>query len=94
MTGPYQAGRSKHWVKVKNRKHPAMVRVMDGGCGAALRNRSSSFVIDGETGIARRTADWDLTACIPIGKKSSLRVCDNRFCDCFADYNVTRLREM
>jgi ATP-dependent DNA ligase len=21
---PYQAGRSKHWVKVKNRKHPAM----------------------------------------------------------------------
>jgi bifunctional non-homologous end joining protein LigD len=27
---PYQAGRSKHWVKVKNRKHPAMNRVMDG----------------------------------------------------------------
>jgi len=26
---PYQAGRSKHWVKVKNRKHPAMERVMD-----------------------------------------------------------------
>jgi ATP-dependent DNA ligase len=26
---PYQAGRSKHWVKVKNRKHPAMNRVMD-----------------------------------------------------------------
>jgi bifunctional non-homologous end joining protein LigD len=26
---PYQAGRSKHWVKVKNRKHPAMYRVMD-----------------------------------------------------------------
>ncbi|WP_018317318.1 DNA ligase [Bradyrhizobium sp. WSM2793] len=23
---PYQAGRSKHWVKVKNRKHPAMDR--------------------------------------------------------------------
>jgi ATP-dependent DNA ligase len=21
---PYQAGRSKHWIKVKNRKHPAM----------------------------------------------------------------------
>jgi bifunctional non-homologous end joining protein LigD len=28
---PYQAGRSKHWVKVKNRKHPAMSRVMEGG---------------------------------------------------------------
>jgi hypothetical protein len=26
---PYQAGRSKHWVKVKNRTHPAMYRVMD-----------------------------------------------------------------
>jgi bifunctional non-homologous end joining protein LigD len=26
---PYQAGRSKHWVKVKNRKHPAMTRVME-----------------------------------------------------------------
>jgi ATP-dependent DNA ligase len=25
---PYQGGRSKHWVKVKNRKHPAMSRVM------------------------------------------------------------------
>jgi bifunctional non-homologous end joining protein LigD len=26
---PYQAGRSKHWVKVKNRKHPAMERVLE-----------------------------------------------------------------
>jgi ATP-dependent DNA ligase len=26
---PYQAGRSKHWIKIKNRKHPAMGRVMD-----------------------------------------------------------------
>jgi bifunctional non-homologous end joining protein LigD len=26
---PYQAGRSKHWVKVKNRTHPAMYRMMD-----------------------------------------------------------------
>jgi bifunctional non-homologous end joining protein LigD len=26
---PYQAGRSKHWIKVKNRRHPAMDRVMD-----------------------------------------------------------------
>jgi bifunctional non-homologous end joining protein LigD len=26
---PYQAGRSKHWIKVKNRSHPAMDRVMD-----------------------------------------------------------------
>jgi bifunctional non-homologous end joining protein LigD len=23
---PYQAGRSKHWLKIKNRKHPAMSR--------------------------------------------------------------------
>jgi ATP-dependent DNA ligase len=26
---PYQSGRSKHWIKVKNRKHPAMSRVME-----------------------------------------------------------------
>jgi bifunctional non-homologous end joining protein LigD len=26
---PYQAGRSKHWIKVKNRKDPAMSRVME-----------------------------------------------------------------
>jgi ATP-dependent DNA ligase len=26
---PYRGGRSKDWVKVKNRKHPAMERVMD-----------------------------------------------------------------
>jgi bifunctional non-homologous end joining protein LigD len=26
---PYRAGRSKDWIKVKNRKHPAMHRVQD-----------------------------------------------------------------
>ena len=26
---PYRAGRSPYWVKVKNREHPAMSRVMD-----------------------------------------------------------------
>jgi bifunctional non-homologous end joining protein LigD len=26
---PYQGGRSKHWIKVKNRQHPAMKRVMN-----------------------------------------------------------------
>jgi bifunctional non-homologous end joining protein LigD len=26
---PHQAGRCKHWLKVKNRQHPAMQRVMD-----------------------------------------------------------------
>jgi bifunctional non-homologous end joining protein LigD len=26
---PYQSGRSKHWIKIKNRKHPAMSRVME-----------------------------------------------------------------
>jgi bifunctional non-homologous end joining protein LigD len=26
---PYQSGRSKHWIKVKNRSHPAIYRVMD-----------------------------------------------------------------
>jgi bifunctional non-homologous end joining protein LigD len=26
---PYQSGRSKHWLKIKNRAHPAMSRVAD-----------------------------------------------------------------
>jgi hypothetical protein len=26
---PYRAGRSRHWVKVKNRKHLVMSRVME-----------------------------------------------------------------
>jgi len=26
---PYHAGRSPHWIKVKNRSHPAMRRVKD-----------------------------------------------------------------
>jgi bifunctional non-homologous end joining protein LigD len=26
---PYRAGRSRDWIKVKNRKHPAASRVMD-----------------------------------------------------------------
>jgi bifunctional non-homologous end joining protein LigD len=26
---PYQAGWSKHWIKVKNRNHPAMERVIE-----------------------------------------------------------------
>jgi bifunctional non-homologous end joining protein LigD len=26
---PYQSGRSKHWLKIKNRQNPAMSRVMD-----------------------------------------------------------------
>jgi bifunctional non-homologous end joining protein LigD len=26
---PYRAGRSPDWIKAKNRKHPAMGRVMD-----------------------------------------------------------------
>jgi ATP-dependent DNA ligase len=26
---PYQAGRSKHWIKIKNRRHAAFDRVME-----------------------------------------------------------------
>jgi hypothetical protein len=29
---PYQADRSKHWVKVKSRTHPAMSRVLEALC--------------------------------------------------------------
>jgi ATP-dependent DNA ligase len=36
---PYQAGRSKHWLKIKNRQHPAMDRVMERS--TSLRSWSS-----------------------------------------------------
>jgi ATP-dependent DNA ligase len=26
---PYRGGRSKDWIKIKNREHPAMQRVME-----------------------------------------------------------------
>jgi bifunctional non-homologous end joining protein LigD len=26
---PYRGGRQKHWIKVKNRKHPAFARVQE-----------------------------------------------------------------
>jgi bifunctional non-homologous end joining protein LigD len=43
---PYQAGRSKHWIKVKNRMHPAMYRVMDARPGRTdqrdLRGRAGN----------------------------------------------------
>jgi bifunctional non-homologous end joining protein LigD len=26
---PYEAGRSRYWIKVKNSKHPAIERVLD-----------------------------------------------------------------
>ena len=58
------AGGSKHWIKMKNRTHPAMSRVTPtnarsrGGYDwtkrypwiveAALKNRQKRFVIDGE----------------------------------------------
>ena len=31
------AGRSKHWIKFKNRKHPAMNRVMEALCDDSMR---------------------------------------------------------
>jgi hypothetical protein len=38
---PYKAGRAKHRVKVKNRKHPAMSRVMEAfACSRPFRLRS------------------------------------------------------
>ena len=41
---PYQAGRSKHWIKVKNRKHsrPSQAPATSCGCGAGLRHTVGS----------------------------------------------------
>jgi bifunctional non-homologous end joining protein LigD len=30
---PYRGGRQKHWIKIKNRMHPAIERVMDAFAG-------------------------------------------------------------
>jgi bifunctional non-homologous end joining protein LigD len=40
---PYQAGRSTLWLKVKNRKHPAIDRVME---SMRLRTSGHAFVFD------------------------------------------------
>jgi len=37
---PYRAGRSKDWVKVKNRKHPALSRVQD-ACNVLCLNKAA-----------------------------------------------------
>jgi hypothetical protein len=52
---PYQAGRSKHWVKMKNRKHPAMSRVK-GAFGRfqglrALSRGALHLSVDGSAGL-------------------------------------------
>jgi bifunctional non-homologous end joining protein LigD len=39
---PYQGGRSKHWMKIKNRRHPAMRRVMEAFTQVDVRPFSSS----------------------------------------------------
>jgi hypothetical protein len=36
-TRGHQGGRSKHWLKVKNRKHPAMERVMEAKANKVIR---------------------------------------------------------
>ena len=48
---PYQAGRSTHWVKVKNGQHPAMSRVMETfGCygrTAYAENSAAALIVAG-----------------------------------------------
>jgi bifunctional non-homologous end joining protein LigD len=39
---PYPNGRSKHWIKIKNRERPAMDRVMDMFAVAACPKSVSS----------------------------------------------------
>jgi hypothetical protein len=36
---PYRCGRQKHWIKIKNRKHPAMERLMSGNLSGLRRSQ-------------------------------------------------------
>ena len=53
---PYQAGRPKRWLRVKNRKHPAMNRVMRIARAVALdwlwRHESGTYVKFTDSGAA------------------------------------------
>jgi hypothetical protein len=51
---PYQAGRSKHWIKIKNRKHPAMSRVME-----AFRQGEGNGPSPGEAGAVWNSASLE-----------------------------------
>ena len=42
---PYRAGRSPHWIKVKNRKHPAFSRVLDQGSSPTMSTASGVTVM-------------------------------------------------
>ena len=45
---PYRAGRSKDWIKIKNRKHPAYRRVQDHCPGGKTLTTTGTHVNDGE----------------------------------------------
>jgi ATP-dependent DNA ligase len=51
MDRPDQAGRSKHWVKIKNRSHPAMDRVAE-----TFRQKSESSAARRATSAKRHTS--------------------------------------
>jgi FkbM family methyltransferase len=50
----YSAGRSKDWIKVKNRTHPAMTRVMD----AHKYNPGAGRLVADDTDLAKRVELW------------------------------------
>jgi ATP-dependent DNA ligase len=50
---PYRAGRSPHWVKMKNPKHPAMTRVQDAHRGRTLEGDISMNGVAGFQGKLR-----------------------------------------
>ena len=53
---PYQSGRSKHWIKKKNREHPAMSRVMD-AYTVDFSHRPYSLHCDSDRFCARQAND-------------------------------------
>jgi hypothetical protein len=51
---PYRGGRQKHWIKVKNRSHPAMTEAEKVGLGLPLNARVVEYHEEREYLVERR----------------------------------------
>jgi len=55
---PYRAGRSPDWVKMKNGKHPAMLRVKEAYSSACTHNKRDVRLIGAKADMRRSARDF------------------------------------
>src|SRR3954452_23368588 len=65
---PYRSGRSPDWLKIKNRKHPAMARAKDSS-GEQAENHLRRNARDGR---ARVAGLWQRLSLQPLGRDQRL----------------------